>query len=185
VKAFFEGMSFPRAVILLSFLASAGLAWFEFELDGQLEDYVRQETVDAPDVVRSIQENSIKLSQLQKQLDDEGLKGQKQLTNYAREIAQHDNVRLGQVNPQPLSPDNFAGGVVDKKVVIKPVDNDKGWSKQNIGNFMYMLEANSQQVRVTRVKMRPPSSQRSRPHEIPPDLWTYEVEITSRQREQP
>ena len=102
----------------------------------------------------------------------------------AREIAQNDNVRLGQVNVQPLSPDSLGNGIVDRKFTIKPVATDKGWSKQNIGNFLYMLESNSQQVRVTRVKLTPPSSSRkNKPHEIGADLWTYDIEITSRQRE--
>ena len=160
MKSFFAGMNFPRIVILLSFIASGVLAWFNLQLEARASTYERQETSLAPDTVRNIQEKSIKLSQLQKQRDDDGLSGQKQLTNYAREIAQNDNVRLGQVNPQPLSPDSLGDGIVDKKVVIKPVDKDKGWSKQNIGNFLYMLEANSQQVRVTRVKLHPPTSRK-------------------------
>jgi hypothetical protein len=184
VKEFFTGMNFPRAVILLSFVASAALAWFDYSLRIQLDQYQVEASTLAPMTVRSVQQNAIKLSQLQKQHDDDGLSGQKQPTNYAREIAQNDNVRLGQVNVQPLSPDSLGNGIVDKKFTIKPVVTDKGWSKQNIGNFLYMLESNSQQVRVTRVKLSTPSSVRKlKPHEIPPDRWTYDVEITSRQRE--
>ena len=184
MREFFTGMNFPRAVILLSFLASAALAWFDFTLGERLTEYKREESTLAPDAVKSIQEKAIKLTQLQKQRDDDGLSGQKQPTNYARTIAQNDNVRVGQVDVQPLSPDSLGNGIVDRKFTIKPVVKDKGWSKQNIGNFLYMLESNSQQVRVTRVKLTPPSSSRkNKPHEIGADLWTYDIEITSRQRE--
>ena len=88
-----------------------------------------------------------------------------------------ENQPTAHAHVQPLSPDSLGNGIVDRKFTLKPVVRDKGWSKQNIGNFLYMLESNSQQVRVTRVKLTPPSSSRkSRPHEIPPDLWTYDIE---------
>ena len=183
MKDFFTGMNFPRAVILLSFIASGALGWFNQTLVERLDELTEQEMTTGPKMVTSIQQNSIKLSQLQKQQGDDKLSGQDNPTNYAREIAQNDNVRLGQVNLQPQSPDNLGNGIVDKKYAIKPVSKDKGWSKQNLGNFLYMLESESQQIRVTRVKLSSPTSRKVKPHEFPADSWTYDIEITSRQRE--
>jgi hypothetical protein len=183
MKDFIAGLNFPRAVILLSFVASAALAWFDFELGSELEVLRRAETEQAPQLVRNIQEHSIRLTQLQNQLRDDVWVGQNDPGLYARTVAQDNDVSLGQVDVTPSNDDRLGGGIVDKKYTIRPVNKDRGWSKENLGNFLYMLEKKSHQVRVTRVKITPPSRSRLKPHEVPPDEWTYEAEITSRQRE--
>lgn len=183
MKEFFGNLNLPRVVILLSFLASAVLAWFNLELDAKLDQLREEEKNLAPDTVRNIQELSIRITQLKTQLQDDQWLGQNNPGSYVRTIAQDNTVMLGQVDVVPSRDDKLGNGVVDKKYTVRPVNKDRGWSKNNLGNFLWTLENNSQRVRVTRVKIHQPSKRRTKPHEIPPDEWTYEVEITSRQRE--
>jgi hypothetical protein len=182
--SFIGGLNFPRVVIALSLLGSAVLAYFDYSLGVELERLKEETATKAPQMATKVQEHALQLTQLSKQIEDEGWKGQGNPGSYVRAIAQDDNVRLGQVDVSPSNPDRFPGGIVDKKYTIKPVNKERGWSRQNIANFLFKLESDSRRVRVTRLKMQLPSKRRVQPHEFPPDEWTYEVEITSRQREQ-
>lgn len=181
--SFFKELNFPRVVVLVSMLGSVVLLYLDITLGQKLDRLRTQAERTAPETVRNIQEDSQQLKQLQKQLEDDKWTGQNNPGSYVREIAQSDQVRLGQVDVTPGNPDNLGNGIVDKKYSIKPVDKDRGWGRQNIGNFLFKLEADSQRVRVTRLKIHPPVKARSRPEDFPADDWTYEVEITSRQRE--
>ncbi len=183
MSSFFTGMNLPRFVILIGFLASAVLAWFDYDLNMKLDDLRDAEQNRAPNLVRKIQSYSRRLTSLQDQLQDDVWVGQNNPGLYARTIAQDEKVNLGQVDVLPGSDERVVNGVVDKKYNIRPVNKNRGWAKYSLGNFLYKLEAESQRVRVTRVKIMQPAKRRSKPHEIPPDEWTYEVEITSRQRE--
>lgn len=180
-----ESITFPRIVIALSLVGSAVLAWFDFTLGNELAQRTEENDRTAPLAVRRIQEHSHVLKQLQEQLEDDKWSGQNNPGSYVRAIAQHDDVRLGQVSVTPSSPDNLGNGIVDQKYTIKPDSNDRGWSQSAIGNFLYKLEADSPRVRVTRIKLQPPSKKRYKPHDFPDNEWTYEVEITSRQRQEP
>lgn len=181
--SFLTNLTFPRVVIIMSLLGSAVLAWFDFTMGQELDRLKSENATQAPALVTKIQEHSLMLNQLVQQYEDEGYKGQGNPSSYVREIAQNDNVRLGQVTVTPSNPDSLGGGLVDMKWLIRPDNKDRGWSKENIANFLFKLESDSRRVRVTRLKLIPPSKVRTKPHEFPPDEWTYEVEITSRQRE--
>ena len=181
--SFLTGMNFPRLVIILSLIGSGVLAYFDFTLGQELAQLKDENSKRAPEIVTKIQERSLMLSQLARQIDDEGWKGQGNPGSYVRAIAQDNNVRLGQVNVDPSNPDRFPNGVVDKKYTIKPVNKERGWSRTNIANFLYKLEADSRRVKVTHLELNAPPKSRIKPHEFPPDEWTYSVEITSRQRE--
>lgn len=178
-----ESLNFPRVVIGLSLVGSAALAYVDFNLGQELERLEEENRVMAPALSTKIQERSLMLSQLTKQAEGEGWKGQGNPGSYVRTIAQDANVRLGQVDVAPSNPDRFPGGFVDMKYTIKPVNKERGWSKTNIANFLYKLEFDSRRVRVTHLELTPPAKQRIKPHEFPPDEWTYDVEITSRQKE--
>lgn len=181
--SFLANMTFPRAVILLSFLGSAGLAYFDFELSTKLDTLRNQEKVLAPQRVRAIQQKAGTLSTLAAQANDDPLIGQTNPGSYVRQIAQDNNVRLGQVDVNPAGQDSISDSVIDVRWSIKPVTKDRGWSKEKIGNFMFLLESKSEQVKVTRVKIEPPSGVKVKPEDIPRDEYTFEVGITSRQRE--
>ncbi|MFT5286911.1 MAG: hypothetical protein ACI8TQ_003086 [Planctomycetota bacterium] len=183
MSSFFAGMNLPRLVILIGFIASGVLAWFDYDLGTKLTNLRDAEKNEAPSTVRNIQSLSIRYTQLQAQLADDQWLGQNNPGSYARTIAQHNDVGLGQIDVAPSREEQVVPGVIDKRYAIKPVSKDRGWSKTQLGNFLYLLEDKSQQVRVTRIKIQPPSKSRNKPHEVPADEWTYEVDITSRQRE--
>lgn len=183
MKALLTTMNLPRFVILIGFLATAVLAWFDYEMGLKLDYLKDAESIRAPRLVRSIQSHSMRLTSLQEQLQDDVWLGQNNPGLYARTIAQDAQVLLGQVDVLPSRDERVVEGVIDKKYTIRPVNKDRGWGKDKIGNFLYLLEAKSQRVRVTRVKIQQPAKRRTKNFEIPPDEWTYEVEITSRQRE--
>jgi hypothetical protein len=80
---------------------------------------------------------------------------------------------------------NVTKGIVDKKIRIKPTSRDKVFQRSKIANFLYKLEADSRRIRVTDMVIELGGKSRVREHEIPEEgNWTYDVEITSRQREE-
>lgn len=181
--SFFKGLNFPRVVVLMSFLGSVVLLYLDVTLGQKLDRLRTEAETTGPETVRRIQETSHRLRQLQKQLEDDKWTGQNNPGTYVREIAQSNEVRLGQVDVTPMNSDSLGNGIVDKKYTIKPVDTDRGWGRQLIGNFLFKLEDDSQRVRVTSLKIHPPPKARVRPADFPADEWTYVIEITSRQRE--
>ena len=176
--AFFRNMTFPRVIILLCVIGGAVLFYF-YDKQAQRLDELKQEVAEAPLVGIEIQQLALRLRELQRKLDKENISVLENPDLYIRKVAQQRNVDIGNVEIDPKE-DSPAKGIVDKKYVIDPQDKRRGKDLTRITNFLYQLEAGSRRVRVTHLKLSQPKA--VKPHEVVPDLWTFEAEITSRQR---
>jgi hypothetical protein len=95
-----------------------------------------------------------------------------------------DRVEVGNLDLTSLQADPFTKGVVDKKYNIRPDNRERTFVRTTIANFLWTLEQQSRRVKVTNIKIEN-ADKRVKPQEIPNDKWTFEAEITSRQRSGP
>ena len=175
MKGFFANMNFPRWIILISLLASAGLGYRVYQRKNRLKE-IHSELARVPDVVRRIQEKGLALQDLTEKASREGL-GQGDIETYIREIAASENVNVGQVRTTPRNLERIAG-FVDETCKIVPANSKQEYARLNIGNFLYQLEAESRRVKVTQLRISP--AERTKEGEVGRDSWKFEATITSR-----
>ncbi len=96
---------------------------------------------------------------------------------YVRGMANHNRVKLGQVNTR-TSQLQIGGGVVDDRIEIRPSQQDRAYALQQVLNFLVLLEQESDCVVVTGIKLLPAT--KVRPHEHVEDRWCFEAETTIR-----
>lgn len=181
MKHFLSTLSFPRAVILVCLLASIPLGWLGWSRSKELER-VEDELQRVPDVVREIQTLAIQYEKLFERKSGEGLTAQGQLDSYIRRAATLPEVKVGSVDLSPSSKKQ-RDGIVDNTVVIKPSNKKKAYTRSQLANFFYKLEGDSHLVRVTNLEIKPLDT-RLKPYEVLSDEWTFDLTITSRQREE-
>ena len=176
MSAFFASMTFPRWVIVTMLLASGVLGWMVFEKTRRLAD-IHLELARVPTVVKEIQELGLRLDQLQDLKAQEGVLQGQDPDFYIRKIAQEDAIGIGQVDiaPRKTTPKR---GLVDQHHKIKPSNKNRSYSRGQIGNFLYKLEAESRRVKVTSFKIS--HMNRVKPGEVGDDAWKFEAEITTR-----
>lgn len=178
---FFRNLNFPRGVILVSLLASCGLGWLVYQRTQQLEEIQRDLEL-VPGLVQDIQKLGIELNNYQEIASGEILKGEDyDAETYIREIAADENVNVGQVKTTPSLKSPYRD-VVDRIYKIQPDGRNPHYTRLQIGNFLYKLEADSRRVRVTSLKLTP--SSKLKPGEIGDDNWTFEAAITTRDKEE-
>jgi hypothetical protein len=196
--SFLKNLNLARWIILLSVVGSLGLGALGYlqssrlgKLQSDLEKTGERKaasgTYDDSDVaklVRELETLGRKHSQLTKAKKAEGFTETEGLNNYIERAITNDGVELGEHGTDP-STVNVTKGIVDKKIRIKPTSRDKTFPRSKIANFLYKLEADSRRIRVTDLVIELGGKNRVREHELPEEnQWTYEVEITSRQREE-
>lgn len=182
MKALFKDMNLARGIILGSLVLSLVLAYTGWRFHTQrVELEVALET-EVPNMARETQVLSRRYSQLYDEAELEGLKGQSDPESYLRVLAADSKVKLGSVEitkPQPQRPSK---GVVDIKYRIVPQVRDRGYDRKNLANFMWLIEERSRRVRVTSFSMTREGN--LKPWEYGNDRWKWDVEVTSRQKEE-
>lgn len=181
MKAFFAGMNLARAIILLSLLGSIGLAWFGATRRTEVKELRAALASTVPSIVSDIQQLSEVHTKLTRDKDGDQFLRQATPELYIRGIGDKPNLSLGQLTLDPKK-DYPTKGIIDQKYRIVPEKKDRAYSRGQISEFLYYLEAESRRVRVTDVKIDLVDS-KTKPHEIPRDAWTFEAEVTSRQKE--
>ncbi len=199
MKSFFKDFNLARAIITFSLLGAIGLGVFGYyqhkklaDLQSSLEKSGQRKaasgTYDETDVtklVREIETLGRKHTQLTKAQRAEGFTETEGLGNYIERAINADGVDLGENNKDPSSTP-VTKGIVDKRIRIKPSSRDRVYPRSKIANFLYKLEADSRRIRVTDFTIELGGKTKVREHEIPEEnSWTYDVTITSRQREGP
>ena len=183
MKSVLRNFNFVRVVILLSLVGSGALAYFAWEQNKELRE-IRTALAEGGRVeqlVRDIQSKSLLYTTYKKQVDAEGLSGQTNPTRYIRAIAGQDKIEVGQVEIVPQKRITAAADVEDETYKITPMNNDRGFQRSTIGNFLFTLEDKSRQVRVTEVRIWN-HDKRVAPEAIPENLWDFECTITSRKK---
>lgn len=178
MKDFFANMNFPRAVIVVSLLASVVLAYLLLDYRGRLDEMNVQKLSIKGDI-RGIQERALQLDSLQTTASGDKILGaENNLEMYIRSACTNEAIGLGQVETIPTT-STVSKEIEDRKIRIRPANKTARYRRGQIGNFLYKLEADSPRIKVTTFKLTPVD--KVRPGEIGQDIWTFEAEITSRQ----
>ncbi len=176
---FLSKLNFPRGVILVSLLASTGLGYLVWARANRLAE-IRVELGLVKGLCRAIQELGVQLDQLQRAKRRDGLTdSQKDPETYIRSIAAHERVGIGQLRTTPSVKSPFRD-VEDRIYKIQPANKNQRYSRSQIGNFLYQLEAESRRVKVTSLKLTP--FKKIKQGEIGDDVWTFDAAITSRSK---
>lgn len=182
MKAFFRDMNLARGIILGSLLLSVALAVTGYRLHRQRVELELALAQEIPDLARETQVLSQRYSQLYDEAEMEGLKGQSDPYSYFRSLATDPKVKIGGLeitNPQPQRPSK---GVVDIKYRIVPQARERGFERKNLANFLWLIEERSRRVRVTQFSMTREGN--LKPWEYGNDRWKWDIEVTSRQKEE-
>src|SRR5262245_8834739 len=119
----FQNMNLARGIMLGALVASAALGfvgWKQYDLLNALK---ADRDRNFPQLVPQLMTAGRKHTQLAKNLDKEGLKGQANLMTYAVTCATADMVEIGDIDPTQSKDTNVGvKGIVDQKLSIKPKD---------------------------------------------------------------
>jgi len=181
VKSSLGRLSFPRLVILVCSLGSIALGVMVYMRTQRLSD-VKAELQRVPTLVKEIQSNAYRLSDLQSRANAEKFKGQTEPESYIRQIAGGPNINIGQVNISHTSK-TPARGIEDTIYKIEPQLKNQRFSLGQIGNFLYKLEAESRRVKVTRIKLVP--AEKVAPGEVGKNQWVFDADLTTRAKTEP
>ncbi len=183
MKAFFQGMNFPRLIILLSFLASSGLGWNVYDKQERLKE-VQQNLKKVPEEVTKMQSLGIELEQYQDQVASSGATTAQDLPSQIRDTAADRLVGIGSLTITPMTPKVYRSKSKDVIYKITPKNKTQSYSRNSIANFLYKLEYENRRIKVTSFNIKPftgKKSSRPKPGEIfSADRWTFEAEITFR-----
>jgi hypothetical protein len=174
-------MNLARGIILLSLLGSVVLLIMGLKHASQLAELRRDLNVEVVKLTQTLAQLARKHSQLSDSLKGENLQGEADFQSYIYKVGTMDRVEIGNPVLSPAQPDPFAKGVVDKRINIRPDNRERTFARTTIANFFYTLEQQSRRVKVTLIRIEN-GNRRVKPHEIPDDKWTWEAEVTSRQR---
>lgn len=177
---FFKEMNLARAILLISLVGSAVLAYIGWNQRALLEELTFADESRAPLVVQQIQQLSIEHSRLSRELTGDQWIKEASPDSYIYRCG--DSVGMGDLSMSRSETDSgVARGIVDQRTRIRPSDARRQFDRHRIGQFLHRLEANSQRVRVTQAKLSLVERARNT-SEPPADWWTYDIEITTRVR---
>jgi hypothetical protein len=183
VKQFFSNMSLARWILVSSLVFSAVLAFTGTRLHRErtaLEDSLQ---VQVPKLAQEIQINSRRYTRLWEQAEGAGLTGgQQDAQTYLRGLAIDRDVVLGGIDIVPQATFQPMKGVIDVKYLIRPQARDRGFVRVNLANYMHLIEQRSRRMRVTHVRLDR-EGKGLKPWEYGNDRWTWELEVTSRQKQ--
>lgn len=200
MKSFFQNFNLARGIILASVVGSVGLgvlgytqqskvselqAAFEKRGDRKVAGGTYEEN-DVTKLAREIESLGRRLDQLGKAQRAEGFSEQEGLQLYAQKALDADGVEIGENDKIPSETPVDRGNIIDKKIMIKPVPADRTFPRSKISNLLYKLETDSRRIRVTHIKIEAGGKPKPKLHEVPEENnWTFEAQITSRQRKTP
>jgi hypothetical protein len=178
MKSFFANMNLARMIILLSILGSGYLAYTGWDRYKEVEflrgTFLRQ----VPTICKELQEHALLNTELSKDIKGDLYIKEASLESYVRRCAESRSAEIGEVGTNPTSrPER--GGVIDNQIIIQPNDRKRNYSHSQIAAFLYRLEADSNQIKVTDLSFQL-NAKNIKPEDIPPDKWTFEVTITNR-----
>ncbi len=179
---FFKQMNLARAILLLALLGSAVLGYTGWKQSSLRAELQRANDVQAPLLVQQVQQLSIEHTRLSRELTGDQWIKETSPNSYIYRSG--DAVGMGDMVFNDSRTDSGVGrNIMDLKTRIRPNDARRPFDRHRIAQFMHRLEANSQRVRVTHAKLALIERVRNT-SEPPEDKWTYEIEITTRVREE-
>lgn len=177
MKSFFANLNLARVIILLGLLGSAYLGWIGLERHQEVSALRETFRLQVPKLAMDHQELSLLNSKLARDIKGDQFIGNESPESYVRYCADNPAVQLGEVTTD-LSSRPGPSGTIDNKITIRPVDAKKAFTHAQVAAFLYRLEADSNQIKVTNLTYR--LQGKVKPDEIPGDAWTFEATITNR-----
>jgi hypothetical protein len=185
IKSFFASMNLARWIMVLGGVGAVALAANGWRLYSQRQelDQALRKGGKVEQTINRIQYLGKLVTKLQADADREGLTGmQADPSSYFRALAAHEKVRLGSVDIRAESPQEVYRGTQDFVYSIKPA-SDKGYARDKIMNYLYMVEQQSRRLKVTQIQMTPEQRQQKE-WEVGNDLWKWNLQVTSRTKEE-
>jgi len=182
VISFFRSFNLARAIILFSLLGSGYLAWVDWK---EYEEVKSLRTVfgrQVGTVSGQIQEQAKLHSKLTRDVSGAGFIGTDNPESYIRTI--YDGLNMGAVDL--LTTPRRKRGYIDHTTKITPRGEGKdkvAFDHYTIANFLYSLEAESRQIKVTQIALNLQDT-RLGSGEIPEDLWTFTASVTNRVKDE-
>jgi hypothetical protein len=185
MKGALANMNFARWIIVIGGVGALALGASGWQLYSKRTEF---EEALAPNgrveaQCKRIQGLGKEYTKAHKDLGGENLKAQDDMTTYITRRAADPRVQLGSVKVIPQQKSEIQKDVWDFKYGIKPQSEDKGQPRDRIANYFYKLESDSRRLRVTNIHMW--QEQRLKEWEVGNDLWKWECEVTTRQKEEP
>ena len=153
MKSFFANMNFVRAVMVMCLLAAGALGYMGYEAKDQVETLRNQVSRSAPFLGREIQELAIELNELRKIESGSEFESIQNPQQYIRNKGIDQNVLVGQMSVDKKPDKSWVPGTVDKSYGVEPPDRKRPFPRAKIANFMYLLEAESPFVVVTKAEL--------------------------------
>lgn len=181
--SFLQHLNLARLIIIGSLIGSVFLGWRGFEAQTELDELRPVFKSQLGKVCREIEELSKLNTKLVGDVKGDKLLSQASPESYIRGCADHPSVQIGDVDMNSRRKPG-QGGIVDKVTSIRPFDRKKKFSHYKIAQFLYRLETDSPQVKVTSIKLDLIGGNKDL-DKIPRDEWTYDIEVTNRIKEAP
>lgn len=181
MKSFFKNFNLARGIILASIVGCLVLGFLCWKRSQELDELKENLSRRMVPTVKELMQYSQKHTQLSQSLKGESLRGEANLQTYIRRVGTKDRIEIGELN-MTNSETPLTNGVVDKKFAVKPDNPKQPFPRMKLVNFFYTLEDDSRRVKLTRVKMEVLDQKGLKTHEVPKDDWTFDCELTSRQR---
>lgn len=177
--AWTKQMNFTRWVIVVA-LAASGVLGFLYYTEQERLTKLEGETSNVSRLAEGLVRASYELQSLRKIAS-----ARQDLDNVNSHITRQaatPNVEIGSVDITS-STSNVGPGVVDVIYTIKPpsIERRPEYVRTRIANFAFKLEQNMP-VRVTKLRIFPPSHLRTPDHDVADDLWTFEIDVRQRKR---
>jgi len=179
MKSFFQNMNFVRGVMLICLIAAATLGYLGYKEKAYVADLEDKVDRAAGLLAHQVQERAVQLNQLKKLESGSEFESLEKTAAYIRQTAILKTVNVGEVDiTENRAKDNVVPGTKDESWSIRPKERTTAFSRSQVANFLYMLEARSPFVVVTHAEFR--LEKKGRPEEHPSDRWTYEADVTIR-----
>ncbi len=177
---FFRDMNLARGILLLSVLGSIVLGYIGWKQSAVVEELEQANDTRVPHLVNEIQQLSIEHTRLARELSGDQWVKEANADGYIYSCG--DQVGMGLMKFDRSVDANTGGrGIIDQRTRIQPDNPRREYDRYRIAQFMHRLEANSQRVRITKAKLN--LIEKARPSDIPSDRWTFDIDITTRVRE--
>lgn len=183
MMAFFSGFNFVRATILFSLIGSGVLGYMAMERADELEQLRSglEKGGQVETIAAEIQQICREYSQLKRDEQNEGIRGQMNPRSYIQKIAAYEAVELGHIDINSREAPGPRKGITDRTYTIEPNNSDRSFLRSRLANFFYSLEADSRRIRVTRLHVE--TFSKTKPEEIPEDRWKFDVKVISRSKD--
>ena len=178
MKSLLAKLNLARLIILFSIIGSSYLGWTGWERYQEVKFLRGTFDQSVPALAKEIQELSLLNSKLHRDIKGDRYLTQASPESYVRYCANNPAAEIGEVTTD-LAERAGRGGVIDNKITIRPKDSKREYSHAEVAAFLYLLEKDSNQIKVTSINYRL-QGKNIKDDEIPRDAWTFDAVITNR-----